>query len=337
MIEMVTRPHARNMVDWAATRPRVLLLSADLTSSCEADDFREAYPDRFFSLGMAEQNMMGFAGGLAREGFRPHVHTFAVFVCRRPFDQVAMSIAYPNLPVRLFGFLPGITTPGGVTHQAVDDLALMRVLPNMRVLSCGDATDVESLLDLTGDVDGPVYARVLRGQVPRLFPRDAPMKLDRARVLSEGDDLTILSEGICTAEALRLAPHLKARGLSVQHLHVSTIKPFADPAVEEALRSARRGVITIENHSIIGGLGSATAELMAETGTGTKLKRLGLQDVYAHGASREHLMGEYGIDALALLRAVEDLAGTSLGIEEADLEAAPTPSATQDTSKAEAL
>jgi len=120
-------------------------LSADLTSSCEADDFRDTYPDRFFSVGMAEQNMMSFAAGLAREGFFPYIHTFAVFICRRPFDQVAMSIAYPNLPVRLIGFLPGITTPGGATHQAVDDVALMRVLPNMTILECGDATDVESV------------------------------------------------------------------------------------------------------------------------------------------------------------------------------------------------
>ena len=114
-LELVTRPHARQLVTWAEQRPEVLLLSADLTSSCEADDFRAAYPERFFSMGMAEQNMMSFAGGLAREGFTPFVHTFAVFITRRPFDQVAMSIAYPNLPVRLLGFLPGLTTPGGVT------------------------------------------------------------------------------------------------------------------------------------------------------------------------------------------------------------------------------
>ena len=146
-LEQVTRPHARNLVAWAARRPEVLLLSADLTSSCEADDFRDAYPERFFSMGMAEQNMMGFAAGLAREGFVPLVHTFAVFITRRAFDQVAMSIAYPNLRVRLLGFVPGLITPGGATHQAIDDMAMMRVTPNMTVLECGDATDVESVLD----------------------------------------------------------------------------------------------------------------------------------------------------------------------------------------------
>ncbi|MGD9298827.1 MAG: transketolase, partial [Thiohalocapsa sp.] len=159
MIETVTRPHREHFVRWAAHRPEVLVLSADLTSSCEADGFRDTYPERFFSLGMAEQNMMGFAAGLAREGFFPYIHTFAVFVTRRPFDQVAMAIAYPNLPVRLVGFLPGLTTPGGVTHQAIDDVGLMRLIPNMTVLETGDATEVESVLDVAQAVDGPVYIR----------------------------------------------------------------------------------------------------------------------------------------------------------------------------------
>ena len=172
MSEIVTRPHRENLVRWAEQRPEVLVLSADLTASCEADGFRDTYPERFFSMGMAEQNMMGFAAGLAREGFFPYVHTFAVFITRRPFDQVAMSIAYPNLPVRLIGFLPGITTPGGVTHQAIDDIGLMRLIPNMTVLECGDATDVESVLDVAQAIDGPVYVRQLRGEVPRLFPAD---------------------------------------------------------------------------------------------------------------------------------------------------------------------
>ena len=202
-MELVKRPHAENFVRWAKDRPRVVVLSADLTSSCEANDFRETYPDRFFSLGIAEQNMMGFAAGLAREGYFPYVHTFAVFICRRPFDQVAMSISYPNLPVRLIGFLPGITTPGGVTHQAIDDVALMRIIPNMTVLECGDATDVESVLDVAQAIDGPVYVRMLRGEVPRLFDRAEPLRFGCARGLREGADVAILSSGICTEEAMR--------------------------------------------------------------------------------------------------------------------------------------
>ncbi|NEX18781.1 transketolase [Thiorhodococcus mannitoliphagus] len=318
-MESVQRPHRENLIHWAASRPEVLVLSADLTSSCEADGFRDAYPERFFSMGMAEQNMMGFAAGLAREGFFPYIHTFAVFICRRPFDQVAMSIAYPNLPVRLIGFLPGITTAGGVTHQAIDDIALMRILPNMRILECGDATDVESVLDVAQAIDGPVYVRMLRGEVPRLFDETKPLVFNRARVLSQGSDAVVLSTGICTEEAMRATTAVRERGLDVGHLHVSTLKPFDDPSVLEAIANARRGVITMENHSVIGGLGSAVAELMAEQGIGTRLVRLGLQDSYAHGASRQYLMREYGLDAMALVRALESLLTGPLGLTEQDL------------------
>lgn len=320
-MESVQRPHRENLIRWAVSRPEVLVLSADLTSSCEADGFRDTYPERFFSMGMAEQNMMGFAAGLAREGFFPYIHTFAVFICRRPFDQVAMSIAYPNLPVRLIGFLPGITTAGGVTHQAIDDIALMRILPNMRILECGDATDVESVLDLAQDIDGPVYVRMLRGEVPRLFDPSEPLRLNRARVLTEGAEVLVLSTGICTEEAMRATQALRARGLDVGHLHISTLKPFDDPTVLDAIAKAKRGVITMENHSVIGGLGSAVAELMAERGLGVRLLRIGLQDTYAHGASRQYLMREYGLDAMALVRAVESLIDEPLALTEDDLAA----------------
>lgn len=335
--DVVRRPHASNMVRWARSRPEVVVLSADLTASCEADDFRDAYPERFFSLGMAEQNMMGFAAGLAREGFTPFLHTFGVFLTRRPFDQVAMSIAYPNQRVRLLGFLPGITTPGGVTHQAIDDVALMRTLPNMTVLACGDATDVESLLDVTEAIDGPVYAQVLRGEVPRLFPAAEPMRLGRARVLAEGGDVLVLSSGICTEEALRAGAALRARGVSVAHLHVSTLKPFCDTTVDEALARPWRGVVTLENHGIIGGLGSAVAERMAEAGARSRLVRLGLQDTYAHGASRPWLLRHYGIDALALVRAVEGLLGEPVGIADDDLRPDAAPRVEAAGAKAEAL
>jgi transketolase len=336
MIETVTRPHRSRLVQWAAERPEVLVLSADLTASCEADGFRDAYPQRFFSLGMAEQNMMGFAAGLAREGFRPFVHTFAVFITRRPFDQVAMAIGYPNLPVRLIGFLPGITTAGGVTHQAIDDIGLMRLIPNLRVLETGDATEVESVLEVADAVDGPVYVRQLRGEVPRLFPTTAPMRFGTARPLGEGRDVCVLSSGICTEEALRATTALRAQGVPIRHLHCSTLKPFDDPQVSDALAHCRHGVVTMENHSIIGGLGAAVAELMAEQGIGRRLIRLGLRDRYAHGASRAYLLREYGLDAMALVRAVETLIGEPLDLAEEDL-AAVRSATVPEAEKTEAL
>jgi len=318
-METLRQVHARNLVAWAADKPEVLVLSGDLTGSCEADLFAAAYPGRFFNLGMTEQNMMGLAGGLAREGFRPFIHTFGVFIYRRPLDQLAMSVAYPNLPVRLFGFLPGIVTPGGATHQAIDDVAVLRALPNMTVLECGDATDVESVLDVADAVAGPVYVRLVRGAIPRLFPADEPMRLGRARRLSQGDDVLVLTSGIATEEAMRATSALRAAGVGVEHLHVSTLKPFGDEAVVEALARVRHGVVTMENHTVIGGLGGAVAELMAGLGVPRRLVRLGLQDRFGHGGSKPYLMREYGFDAPALVAAVEGLLGRRLGIRPEDL------------------
>lgn len=325
-MEIVARPHARNLVAWAADRPEVVVLSADLTASCEADVFRDAYPDRFFSLGMAEQNMVSWAGGMAREGFTPFIHTFAVFICRRAFDQLAMSVAYPNLPVRFLGFLPGITTPGGVTHQAIDDLALMRAVPNMTVFECGDATDVETVLGAAQAVNGPVYVRMLRGEVPRVFPGRQSAAFEGIRRLSTGSDVALITSGICTEEAMRATRALEEAGVGVSHLHVASIKPLPAEAILDAVGDTTEGVIVLENHSVIGGLGSAVAEAMAEAGFGRPLRRLGLRDRYAHGASRPHLMREYGLDALAVVRAVEELTNTELGIEPEDLAAVRLPS-----------
>lgn len=317
----MNRVHARNLVEWAKDKPEVIVLSGDLTSSTDVDLFKDAYPDRFFSMGMAEQNMLGWAGGLAREGYTPFVHTFGVFLYRRALDQLSMSIAYPNLPVRLFGFLPGITTPGGATHQAIDDIAVLRGIPNVTLLEVGDATETETVLGVAHAVDGPVYARMLRGEIPRLFDRSQPMRLNHARVLSTGGDVTVFSSGICTEEAMRAVKVLEERGVAIQHVHISTLKPFSDPAVRAAAAQAKYGVVTVENHMIVGGLGTCVAEMLAETGIATPLVRLGLPDTYAFGSSRRYLMRHYGFDALAVVRRIEDLLETSFDVTEEDVAA----------------
>lgn len=315
-MEMMKRVHARHLVEWAKDKPDVLVLSADLTSNTEVDLFRDAYPERFLSMGLTEQNMLSMAGGLAREGFFPFVHTFAVFIYRRAFDQISMSIAYPNLPVRMFGFLPGITTPGGATHQAIDDIGVLRVLPNMTLLEAGDAGEVEQILEIAHSIPGPVYVRQLRGEVPLLFDPGEPMQLGKVRELRKGSDVALISAGICTEEAMRAVQILNRQGVSIHHLHVSTHKPFNDPRVLDAVAEARCGVITMENHTIMGGLGTEVAEVMAEAGIGRRLVRIGLKDTYAHGASRPYLMREYNLDAQALVREVEKLLKTDLKISE---------------------
>ncbi len=318
-MEIKSKIHYHNLVQWAHDKPKVVVLSADLSSSTEIDLFRDTYPERFFSMGIAEQNMLSFAGGLAREGYFPFVHTFAVFIYRRAYDQIAVSIAYPNLPVRMFGFLPGIMTPGGATHQAIEDISIMRSLPNMTILECGDATDVESVLDVAQSVNGPVYIRMLRGEIPRLFNSTEPMILGKARTLSTGTDIAVFSSGICTEEAMRAVKALQKQGLSIQHMHISTLKPFNDPEVLAAASRVKYGVISIENHSIIGGLGTILAEQMAEAGLGIRLIRIGIRDTFLHGASRKYLAREYEIDALALIKEVEALVKNKFDITEADL------------------
>ena len=334
MVEMVNRPYARAFEAFAVERPDVLCLSADLTSSCEIDGFRDRHPEQFLSLGMAEQNMLSFAGGLGLAGYRPFLHTFGVFLYRRPYDQLMASVAYPRRKVRLMGFLPGVTTPGGMTHQAIEDIAVMRSIPNMSILETGDATEVESICEAADSIDGPVYCRVLRGSVPRLF--DTPIRVGEMRELATGEDVLVVTSGITTEEALRARAALEAAGVSVRHLHLHTIKPFDAAALLDHIGSVRRGVVTLENHVTEGGIGSLVAETMADHGVGLRLKRLGLRDTYAHGGSRPYLMRYYGLDALALVQGIGDLLGEDLGITEEDL-AEVRIDAVHSAEKAEAL
>ncbi len=310
MTRTATRPYAAALLDYARSRDNVVCLSGDLTTSCEVDAFRDAYPARFLNVGMAEANMMGIAGGLARGGMTPFVHTFGVFATRRPFDQVSMAIGVPGLPVRIMGFLPGVTTPGGVTHQSIDDVALMRSVPGMTVIDLGDATEIETFLPQLDEIPGPVYCRLMRGDVPRLF--DTPIELGRVRLVRPGDELLLVSSSITTGEAILAAGALERAGVSVKHLHASTLKPFDSRALA-AEAAGCRGAVTLENHLVSGGLGTLVAEALAEAGIACPLRRLGLQDTYAAGGTLPYLLDRFGMNAAAVIRAADELLGLGLG------------------------
>ena len=331
MTRTAFRPYASAIVAYAERHPEVVCLTGDLTASCEIDLFRDRFPGRYFNFGMAEQNMIGIAGGMAAGGLLPVVHTFGVFMSRRPFDQVSMAIGVPRARVRLMGFLPGVTTPGGVTHQAIDDVALMASVPGMTVLDLGDATEIASALDAIHAVEGPVYCRVMRGDVPVLF--DTPLVLGRARVLGRGSDLCLISASVTSGEAIKAAEALRLAGISVSHLHVSTLKPCDDPAIVEAIAGCR-AVITIENHLVRGGLGSTVAELIARHGLGRRLVTLGLQDTYAAGGTLPYLLGRFGMDAAAVIRAAERLLDLRVATA---ADAAGAASGAGDESRQEAL
>jgi transketolase len=319
-MEILEKVHHKNLVKWSKNKEEILVLSADLTSSCEADGFSSAYPDRFISCGIAEQNMLSVAGGLAREGFIPFVHTFAVFIYRRAYDQIAMSVAYPCLPVKMLGFLPGITSPGGATHQAIEDVSVMRSLPNMTILECGDATEVENVLNLIYEINGPVYVRMLRGKIPRLFASESGFKLDVPKILSNGSDIVVFSSGICTEEAIKAIRALTNKGLSITHVHVSTLKPFNNKLIPDILSKPEYGIITMENHSTTGGLGTVICEKMVECGINKKIIKLGIKDTFSHGASKQYLMKEHKIDASSMVEAAEKLLNVKLNVTENDLQ-----------------
>ena len=318
---METNVYSKSITAWGAEHPETVVLSADLGTSCEIMEFKKNYPDRYFSLGIAEQNMIGWAAGLAREGFLPYLHSFGVFLYRRVLDQVEMSVAYGNLPVGLVGFVPGLTTPGGVSHQSTNDIGTLRCVPNMRIYSIADATDIEGFLPMAYEAGGPFYVRMLRKSVPRLFPANEPIEFNHARIAAEGSDVALFTENIATEEGLKAVKVLQNHGVSVQMLSVSTLKPFTDPQVVDALKKVKYGAVTYENHNIIGGLGTCVAEVMAENAIAKPLVKVGVNDLYTHGASKMFLLKKYGVDAMSCIKAVEKLIGKDLGIEESEIEA----------------
>jgi transketolase len=305
----VLKPYGTALLELAKHRPEVVCLSADLTRQCEVDLFRDALPDRFVNAGMAEQNLVSLAGALARQGHIPFVHTFGVFATRRPFDQVAMAVAYPDLPVRLVGFMPGLSSPGGPSHQATDDVALMRALPNMTVIDVADAVETAQVVPLIADLPGPVYLRLKRGEIPVIFDDDHQLRLDAAQVLTRGEDVAIVAAGMLLPAALAAADTLAAHGVTATVVNAPVIKPLDATTVLDAAAGAR-GVVVAENHSIIGGLGSAVAEALAEAGLGRPLRRIGVRDTFASGAkSATWLFDRYGLSTQAVLDAAWSLVG----------------------------
>jgi transketolase len=301
------KAYGRALVELASGRPEVVCVGADLTGPTETDLFRDAFPERFFNLGMAEANAVGAAAGLARAGDIPFVHTFGVFATRRAFDQVAMQLAYPRANVKLVGFMPGLTTPGGVTHQAIEDVALMRALPNMTVVEPADAGQVRAAVAAVAAYHGPVYLRLKRGEVPALAAgQDAGFELGLAQVVRAGTDAVVFASGLMVTLALEAARRLSSRGREIAVVNVHTLKPLDVRLVCEL--AARTGVVvTAENHSVIGGLGSAVAEALFEAGIACQGARVGIPDTFAEGASPAYLFRKYGLSPDAIVAACERL------------------------------
>jgi transketolase len=292
----VLKPYGQALVELARRRPEIVCLGADLTRQTETDLFRDQIPERFINVGMAEANMIGIAGGLARAGYIVFVNTFGVFCTRRCYDQIAMSVAYPALNVKIVGFMPGLSSPGGPSHQAIEDVALMRALPNMAIIDPADATEVRQAVAAIADRPGPVYLRLKRGEIPEIFDATHRLDLDHAEtLLGEGTvDACILAAGMMVPAALAAAHALNEHGVMASVVNVPVIKPL-DVAAVIAGAQRSRVIVTAENHTVVGGLGSAVAEALAEAGVATPLRRVGIADVFAESGSREYLFARYGL------------------------------------------
>ncbi len=297
---VVDAPFGKALVDLGATRPEVVGLTADLGKYTDILPFRDAYPDRFFNVGMAEQNLVAVAAGLARTGKIPFATTYGVFATRRAFDFIAIAIAHSNLNVKIIAGLPGLTTGYGGTHQAIEDLALMRMIPGLTIIDPCDATEIAAATHAIGAYDGPVYMRLLRGAVPVVFDPGYRFEIGKARLLRHGSDVGIISTGFMTERALDAAALLEKRGVSVGVLHVPTIKPFDTEAVASFAASVGQ-IVTAENHVIVGGLASLVVETLFDAGVATKVTRIGLPDKYIECGAVPTLQTRYGLTTDAVV------------------------------------
>ena len=307
MKEVVSKPFAHSLKSHGSVNEKLVVVTNDLTASCEADLFAQAFPDRHISAGMAEQAIIATLSGLSDEGLYPLYPSFAVFTTRRPYEQIALTIAYPAKKVRLFGFLPGLTTPGGVTHQAIDDLGLMTQLPNMTVLEAADATDMSTILDAIKDIPGPVYARGLRGEVPQLFKE--PLVVGQSRDNFPGEQVVVLATGSMVAIAIKEVEQLRNEFPELGLICINTLKPFGDKNLFERLKKAKI-VITYENHLISSGLAKAVALHIAQN-PGPKLMPIGVDDTFTHGGTQDYLFNYYGIGKTSLISAIYEAFGKS--------------------------
>jgi transketolase len=303
----VDAPFGRAMVQLGHSRPEVVGLTADLGKYTDILPFRDAFPDRFFNVGMAEQNLVAIAAGLARTGKIPFATTYGVFASRRAFDFVAIALAHSNLNVKIIAGLPGLTTGYGGTHQAIEDLALMRMIPGLVVIDPCDATEIEAATLAIADHDGPVYMRQLRGTVPVVLKPGYRFEIGKASKLRHGSDVGIISTGLMTERAIDAAAALESRGISVAVLHVPTIKPFDSVAVADFAASVGQ-VVTAENHVIVGGLASLVVETLFDAGIQRKVTRIGLPDRYIECGAVPTLQQKYGLTTAAVTATIAALA-----------------------------
>ena len=296
MSEKATRAaYGEALAELGKTNDKVVVLDADLSKSTMTATFQKAFPDRFFNIGIAEANMVDIAAGMSTMGLIPFCSTFAMFGAGRVYEQIRNSIAYPRLNVKLCMSHAGVSVgEDGASHQCLEDLALMRVIPGMTVLCPADATETRKAVFAAAELDGPVYIRLARLATP-VFEEDYPFEIGKANVLREGSDVAVFATGLMVSEALEAAKLLEAQGKSVAVINVHTIKPIDAQCVMDYAQKCSR-VVTVEEHSVIGGLGDAVADVLMGK-ICCQFKKIGVQDQFGQSGKAKDVLREYGLTA----------------------------------------
>lgn len=304
---VVSAPLGHAIVEAARADERIVGLSADLAKYTDLHIFRDAMPDRFYQIGMAEQALLGATAGLAMEGFVPFASTYAVFAARRAYDFLCLDIAEPNLNVNMVCALPGLTTGYGPSHQATEDIAILRAMPNLTIVDPGDAIDIQQAVPQLIAHNGPTYTRVLRGKVPVVLDEyDYFFELGKAKMIRDGNDVLIISTGLMTERALDAAKELEKDGVDVAVLHSPTLKPFDEETVLAEIGKGRL-ILTAENHTVIGGLFDAVAHALVMNGQSARVTPIALPDEFLDAGALPTLYDRYGISVAKMVEKVKSL------------------------------
>ena len=281
----------------------VVVLDADLSTATKTEIFAKKFPDRFINVGIAEQNLMGISAGLSTFGKIPYASTFAVFAAGRAYEQIRNSIAYPNLNVKICATHAGITVgEDGATHQMLEDLSLMRSLPNMTVISTSDDTQTRWAVREISKINGPVYLRLSRMATPVIYEKCDNFEIGKGIQIGDGTDVSIIATGVTVPEAIKAQEILKENGVNVRVIDMHTIKPIDKDLIIKCAKETKR-IITVEDHNIIGGLGSAVCEVLAEEYP-TKVERMGIPDCFGRSGKADELMRYYKIDSTAIINKI---------------------------------
>lgn len=299
----IRKAFGKTLAEIGELNEKIIVMDADLACSTQTKIFADKFPDRFFDCGIAEQNMLATAAGLASEGKIPFVASFAVFVTGRTYDQIRNGICYPNFNVKIVGTHGGVTVgEDGATHQALEDISLMRGLPHMTVIVPADCKECQEAIKYAALHEGPTYIRIPRSNVPDIFDENYSFNIHKAVIVEEGTDVSVFTNGETLAEVLLAAEELKKDNISLEVINVPVVKPLDFQTVIESVKKTKLA-ITVENHSIIGGLGSAICETLADK-LPSKVYRIGVNDEFGQSGKAEELIEYYGLDSKTLAKRI---------------------------------